>query len=262
MAGPCAWTVPEPPGCCTNWDTFDPALQTAAIDYATTILWASTGRRFGLCPKTVRPCGVGSPCGDGSLNWSGWWYGGGGWLPYIFNGTWFNCGCPGACNCDPRCQILLPEPVASVTAVRIGGAVVDPSAYRVDNHRWLVRTDGDCWPECPDMDTDNGTNVFEVDYAQGDPVPSALLTAAGTLACEYAKACTNADDCRLPQRVQQLVRQGVTVNFVDVDQLLDRGLVGITEIDALIRAYNPGMLTHRPRVRTPDIRPPRETTFA
>jgi hypothetical protein len=149
---------------------------------------------------------------------------------------------------------MLPERVETVTLVQIGGATLDPSAYRVDNHRWLVRTDGSCWPECSEMDTDTGDNLFTVTYARGLTPPAPLLDAAATLACEFAKACTNETGCRLPSRVQTLARQGVTTSFVDVDTLLDKGLTGITEVDMVIRAYNPRSLDRRMRVASPDIR--------
>lgn len=261
MAAPCSWVIN--PACCDNWATADAALQQAATDWATMILWASTGRQYGQCPITVRPCGLGTPCGDGSLNWSGWWpgVGGMGWVPYNFNGEWFNCGCPAACSCDPRCQILLPEPATGVSSVTIGGVTIDPSAYRVDNNRWLVRTDGECWPQCPDMNTDDSDTVFEVAMLRGTPVPAPLLNAAGTLACEYLKACGGDRSCRLPSRVQELARNGVTVSFVDVDLLLDKGLTGINEVDMIIRALNPSSLPYRLRVRTPDVRPPRMVTI-
>lgn len=257
---PCAWVIN--PVCCSDWESHDPAIITAGTEYATTVLWAATGRRFGLCPVTVRPCGSGRPCGDGTLDWSGWAYSGGGWVPYLFNGTWYNCGCPGSCSCDPRCQVMLPQPVATVTEVLVGGVIVPTTAWRVDDNRWLVRTDGECWPECPDFDTDDGADVFTVTYSRGEPVPAALANAAGTLACEYAKACIGDSGCRLPSRVQTLARNGVTVSFVDVDELLDKGLTGITEVDAIIRAYNPNATTHRYRVLSPDLRLPRMVTQA
>lgn len=261
MAAPCNWSIA--PTCCPSWDTADQALKDAATAWASLILWASTGRQYGQCAVTVRPCGMGTPCGDGTVNWSGWWpgVGGIGWVPYLFNGEWFNCGCPGACSCDPRCQILLPEPVTGVTSVKIGGVTIDPSAYRVDNRRWLVRTDGDCWPQCPDMNTDNSATVFEVAFQRGEPLPVTLVNAAGTLACEYLKACSSDKSCRLPSRVQELARNGTTVSFVDVDELLDKGLTGINEVDMVIRALNPTRLPYRLRVRTPDVRPPRMVTI-
>lgn len=251
---PCNWSLTNTDGCCDDCGTADPLVLAKATNYASLIMWASTGRQFGLCDVTIRPCGTGSPCSDGSLLWSGFSWFGGGWIPYLFNGTWFNCGCPGQCSCDPRCQVMLPERVDNVTEVKIGGATLTPSAYRVDNHRWLVRTDGDCWPSCPEMDTDEGVDLFTVTYQRGIAPPRPLLDAAGTLRCEFAKACTNNSSCRLPSRVQTLARQGVTTSFVDVDTLLDKGLTGITEVDMVIRAYNPRGLDRRMRVASPDIR--------
>lgn len=254
----CPWPIPTPPLCCPEWDTLTVAQQTAAIDYATTVLWAATGRRFGLCGITVRPCGM-KRCQDGLAEFFGYDWTGGTWVPYIFNGVWFNCACPGLCCCDPRCQVRLMGPVNSVVEVRIGGVLVPDTAYRVDDEHWLVRTDGECWPQCSDMDTDDGKNVFTVSYVRGEPVPSALLTAAGTLACEWAKACLGGD-CRLSNRVTSLARNGVQIDMVDPNDFLMNGMTGITEVDTLIQAYNPYGLKERLRIWAPELRVPRTVT--
>lgn len=260
--GPCAWTVDT--GCCTDWATYDPALQTAATEFASAVLWSATGRQFGLCQKTVRPCG--RACSDCA---SGFYWDSGTWVPYIFNGLWRNCWCgssAGCCSCDPACQVYLPGPVASVSQVILDGNVVDPSTYRVDNGRWLVRTrtgadDTNCWPLCADQNVDSGAGLFTVTYAVGVEIPAALKRAAGTLACEYAKACLGLD-CMLPERVTTIARQGLTIQMVDVDALLARQLTGITSVDQIIVAYNPNHLTSRPRLYSVDVPPPRETTMA
>lgn len=258
MIGPCGWVIPNPL-CCPDWGTYDPTVQTAAKDYAALILWAATGRRFGPCEVTVRPCGI-RPCADGTADAFGYNWSGGTWVPYIYNGNWFNCACPGACTCNPRCQVRLTGPVDSIVEVTIGGVVINPASYRVDNGYWLVRTDGDCWPTCPDMDTDNGTNVFEVTYLRGEAVPTTLLTAASTLACEWGKACTGGA-CRLGNRVTSLARNGVTIDMVDPESLLEAGLTGITEVDQIIRALNPYGHEHRPRIKAPELRTPRQVTI-
>jgi hypothetical protein len=66
---------------------------------------------------------------------------------------WVNaCGCAaGDCSCTALCEAILPGPVGSVVEILLDGAVLDPSAYRIDNGNRLVRTDGDCWPACQDM---------------------------------------------------------------------------------------------------------------
>jgi len=263
MTGPCSWSIPDPL-CCDCWETVSPAVQAAAVDYATTVLWASTGRQFGLCEVTVRPCGY-DRCNDGTLNWLGWSWWGGTWTPYILNGVWYNCSCPGLCTCDPRCQIWLPGPVYSITEVLQDGAPVDPGTYRVDDASWLVKNDPDtngCWPKCPDMNAAGGSaDAFEVTYMRGTPVPSALLTAASTLACEWVKGCTGDSSCRLSSRVVAMSRQGVDFQLVSPETLLENGFVGIGEIDQLIAAYNPNGLQRRLRVFSTNRPIPRTQTW-
>lgn len=255
---PCSWTIPDPL-CCPQWEAATAPQKTAAIDFATTILWSSTGRRFGECEITVRPCSP-KQCVDGTLTWWGGMWSGSTWIPYIWNGTWFNCGCGGTCSCDPRCQVRLPGPVSTIVEVTIGGVVVPADAYRVDDGHWLVRTDGDCWPQCPDMDTDDGADIFEVTYTRGTPVPPALLMAGAILACEWVKACAGAS-CRLTGNVQSIARNGIEIQMMDPTELLKFGWTGIREVDMLIKAYNPAGLPYRLRVLSPDLRNPRTTTF-
>lgn len=257
MAEPCGWVIPDPL-CCPTWDTTDPAIQTAAKDFAALTLWAATGRQFGLCEVTVRPCGM-KRCRDTLGEFWGYDWSGGTWVPYIFNGQWFNCACPGICCCDPRCQVRLMGPVDSVGQVSIGGIVVNPANYRVDDNHWLVRTDGDCWPICADLDSDNGSNVFTVTYDRGVAVPAALLQAAATYACEWAKACTGGD-CRLSSRVTSLVRNGISIDMTDPSDMLEAGLTGLWDVDAIINALNPYRLKQRLRIYAPELNVPRTVT--
>lgn len=256
--GPCAWEIPDPL-CCDTWEGLDPAVQAAAQEYAAFVLWAATGRQFGLCEITVRPCGM-KRCSDGGLDFFGSSWSGGTWVPYIFNGNWFNCGCPGACCCDPRCQVRLMGPVASVTEVSIGGVIVDPATYRVDDNHWLVRTEGECWPTCADLDSDLSDSTFEVTYERGTPVPSFLLAAAATYACEWGKACTGAADCRLSNRVTSIARQGINIEMASPSDFLDDGFTGLWEVDTIIVALNPFRRKSRARIWAPELNVPRMVT--
>jgi hypothetical protein len=255
--GPCGWTIPDPL-CCDEWETLDPAVQSSARDYAALILWAATGRQFGLCEVTVRPCGM-RPCADGTLDFFGMGWSGGTWTPYVWNGTWYNCPCVGLCCCEPRCQIRLMGPVDSIVEVLIGGIAVDPATYRVDDQHWLVRTAGECWPFCADMDTDDGANVLEVTYVRGTTPPPALLRAASTLACEWGKACTGGD-CRLSNRVTSIARQGISIEMASPDEFLDDGLTGLWEVDSVIKALNPYRRKERGRILAPELNVPRMVT--
>jgi hypothetical protein len=255
--GPCSWNVAS--ACCPDWDTFSPALQAQAEAYASLVLWAATGRQYGLCPQVVRPCG--RQC---DTNWNGMYWSDGVWIPYIFNGTWYNCMCGlNLCQCAPQCQIYLPGPVDSVSQVLMDGAIVDPATWRVDDAQWLVRTGtGNCWPLRQDYGLDvPAVNTLQVTYLRGLPVPDALLTAAGTLACEYAKACSGAA-CRLPSRVASVARQGVSVTMVDVDTLLKHNLTGIQEVDQVIVSLNPHGLHGKTRFYSPDSPVTRTVTTA
>jgi hypothetical protein len=262
--GPCTWPIKT--GCCPDWDTFDPEVQADATAWATEILWALSGRRFGPCTITVRPCG--STC-----NFAGGWMtfpvfldGGtasaaGGWFPFVDRmGNWRNCACRGACSCEARCQVWLPGPVVSVTEVNVDGVTLDPSSYRVDNQNLLVRTDGECWPECQNFDLSEfeDEDTFFVTYERGTPVPTAGQIAAGILACSFAKSCVTG--CGLPGNLANIDRQGVTIEFVDVSDQLTAGFTGIPFVDSWLRAVNPNRLTHRLRVSSRDINFPRMPT--
>jgi hypothetical protein len=256
-AAPCSWDISTSIGCCQDfWDSLTVAEQTAAAEAATFVLWAATGRQYGVCDQTVRPCGR-WPCDEGT---AGYYWSNGTWYPYILDGLWFNCPCgPDLCTCGARCKVYLPGPVASVSSVSVDGVVVDPSAYRVDDARWLIRTDGDCWPARQNFDVDSGVGTFSVTYGRGTAVPAYLLSAAGTYACEWAKMCAGAD-CQIPMRVVTLTRQGTTFDGVNFDQLLERGLTGVQSVDQIIVMANPHRLTGRLRIMSPEVTGPFQTT--
>lgn len=264
MAGPCNWPLVFN-DCCECWDSLDPAAQQRAVNYATTVMWAATGKQFGECTHTVRPCG--RYCSQ--ANTAGWYWAEGVFVPYIFNGIWRNCWCgcgtgPGCCTCEPHQQVYLEGPVTSVTSVIQDGFLVDPSLWRVDDNKWLVRTSGE-WPVCQDYNVDAGLGIFnantlQVTYTRGAAVPAALIDAAATLACEFAKACAG-QACRLPGRLSTVARQGVQLTFQNIDQLIGSGFTGIPEVDQIIKAYNPAGLARPLRVWSPDLPQTRTVTI-
>lgn len=264
--GPCTWPVDL--SCVADWDTFPPAAQSAAIAWATYILWALTGRRYGPCSIVIRPCGPRCAGPNGYMTFpvnAGGSYGAmGPWMvPWIDNGVWRNCGCAGGCSCSATCEVALPGPVAAIDEVSVDGVILPSTSYRLDVVRGihvLVRIDGECWPECQDMDADVGeTGSFAITYQRGIPVPRAGQIAAGYLAGEFAKACQG-QDCALPQQLASLSRNGVEVTVVDPSTFLENGLTGIANVDLWVRAVNPARKAQPSRVLSSDFRGPRFMT--
>lgn len=247
-SGPCAawpvqWVCELDPGAA--------AVTGTAVASATEVLWALSGRRFGLCEVTLRPCR--RDCGDGRFydDFGPPWTARTHPRPALHAGRWTNlvCGqCTGDCSCTQISEAVLPAPVREIVRVTVDGQVLPPAAYRVDNNRLLVRTDGGRWPRCNNLsvaDTEPGT--WSVTALYGLPVPEAGRLAMGELACQIVMAAQGGD-CRLPAGVQQLVRQGVTISYPDVGALLKDGRTGLYLVDMFLAAFNPDRLRNRSRV--------------
>lgn len=262
MSAPCGWAVT---GCgcgSTDWDTLPAAVKTYAEAVACQIMWAATGRQYGLCEITVRPCTrqtepeplyVDYPVDTSFGNGPGYP------VAYVDNGQWHTTACAGSCSCSGSCEVALDGPTtkANISAVTVAGVAVAPAAYEVHNGYLLVRVDGQCWPTCHDYS--DPSEAFQVTYSRGKAIPDAVQQATNQFACELAKACQGGD-CRLPNRTRSLTRQGVEMQLVDLTDDTGRITTGIPEVDALIVAENPNKLQQPAMVLTPDLPSPRRIT--
>lgn len=140
--------------------------------------------------------------------------------------------------------IDLPGPVAAILSVTIDRVVVDPTAYRIENGRYLVRIDGQGWP---DVFGDN----FVVTYLNSHPVDEMGSHAAGIMAVEWFKLITGDKKCRLPATATSITRQGISVERAT--GMFPEGVSGIPEIDAYLMLWNPFGLKVAPRVYSPDL---------
>jgi hypothetical protein len=266
--GPCEW--PLDVTCYPAWDTTDVILQNAATAWATAVLWGLTGRQFDSCPVTVRPCGR---CVGQTYRTYGVWtdigvYGAGvgpTWIPYIdIDGAWRNCGCAGACSCEPSSQAWLGAgPISAIASVRVDDVVVPPEEYRLDVHKggyWLVGQLGRVWPECQNFDAaaTSSDNTFVVSVIRGTPVPAAGEVMAGILAAEFVKYCTGGE-CTLSPNATSVSRDGVSFEIASAATVIADGYTGHPIVDAWVYSVNPKKKTTRPRVWSPDMDFPRQT---
>ncbi len=211
----------------------------------------------GVCTSPViRPRG-GHPDGDAGgpvaiAMGDGWW------VPKGIAGTLaVNCLGGGSCSCLAMRQILLPgEPVISISAVKIDGQTLSPSAYRVDDWRYLTRTDGGTWPCCQQAhldDTEPGT--WSVVYTYGAAPPPSGVAAAVDLATQFALACSDAagGDCALPANATRSSRNGVEFDLELADLIDDAGSWTVPSVRAFIHATNPHGLADDGHVRSPEL---------
>jgi hypothetical protein len=146
------------------------------------------------------------------------------------------------------------SPITEIESVQIDGDELDPSAYRVDDGKWLIRQDCSGWPTCQDLSQPLGEDcTFGVSFTWGQDPPQAGKNAALLLASEFVAAVTPGMTCHLPARVTSITRQGVSFTVLDPQTFLSEGLTGNYQIDLFIKAYNPNKQIRRPTVWSPDV---------
>lgn len=265
MAGSCEWPLSFV--ACQNTDVLDDLSaedRGLVTSLATDLLWRWSGRQFGMCPDTIRPCrNTGEPflasskLGNRVIRGSTW-------SPYLLDGQWYNarCGdrCGGICACSRQNTLVLPSGTREVTKVSIDGAVLPPTDYHVERQfggpPLLIRREG-AWPASQNLSASLGEDdTWGVTLVRGLPVPPGGQVAAGLLAVELAKALCKDNTCQLPARVQTVTRQGVTVAVLDTMDDIDEGKTGIWIVDSWLasvtKARFSGSTVHSvdvPRVR-------------
>lgn len=106
-----------------------------------------------------------------------------------------------------------------------------------------------------------GSNTWHVSYLFGTPPPPGGRVAASVLACQIALNRCGGDGCVLPQRLQSITREGVSMTFADPMDFLTRGEVGIYEVDLWLNSVNPKKIMRRASVyRADHHRPPTNFT--
>jgi hypothetical protein len=248
---------PWPVSGCADLSAYPAPITGVGFMAASELLWAASGRQYGSCMVTVRPCSrrcLEQPYG-------GWWWRpdawSGGWPYGPTHGGWMHavCGtCGDACACSAADTLRLPQPAQSIVSVTIDGVPLPPSGYVLYDGRNLVRVDGD-WPFCQDWTATSGPGTFEVAAIFGQPVPAIASLAMGELLPEVLKACRG-DPCQLPAgTVSQVTRQGVTKTFVDATRLAEvrlSGLYALPLVGRFLEFANPGGVILPAKIWNPD----------
>lgn len=226
--------------------TFAEGRLQRALDAATDLLFLALGRQqLGACTDAIRPCSS-----SAAVQWLD--YPSGGARPLMTDA----CGCGGPdagwCACGAHASIELPNgPVIAIESVTIHGETLDPSAYRIVDDRFLVRTDGSAWPCCQRPLDPSEPNTFQIVYQWGAALSPAVLLAVEVLACELATSWAGGS-CRLPRRLTSLVRENVQMTILDPFDFLDDGRFGLYEVDAVIGQFNPHGLDRPPAILSPE----------
>lgn len=221
------------------------AQQRAAAQLAVDVLYALSGRQFGLYTHTVRPCR--QPL---HIDWRGSYYGG--YTSYLLSwegDRWVNwtCGCiGGSCKLTGPNVIHLPGPVHDVTEVKIAGVVLATNVWVLEEDR-LYRRDA-VWPR-QDLNHPLGDpNTWSVTYQRGIQCPEGLAALTGLLAKEFLDAIDNEGRCRLPRTVTTASRNGVSYRVYDPAVIYANGKTGLPEVDLWLAAINPHHLMAAPSV--------------
>lgn len=238
--GPCGWT---PIYQCDTaaLDELDADVADDLAAYAAELLWRRTGRMFGQCAVTVRPCSDDCRAGGSSVG------------PVRIDGQWTNagCGCVGSCGCGSApAQVTLPGPVAALVDVTVDGVSVPLDQFRIDNWTTVVWHDG-TWPACQHLAGPADTG-WTITYMYGRPLPVGGQIALGRLTAELAKACTGGP-CQLPATATSIQRQGVNVQLPSLAELVDAGSLGMFDVDQWVASVQPGVATSYSPIRTPDL---------
>jgi hypothetical protein len=165
--------------------------------------------------------------------------------------------------------IRLPYPVTEILQVLIDGIVI-PGPYDPDTQtgEWELRdfqelvrvrptasfspTQRWGWPTSQVMDLpDSEEGTFSVTFTFGTAPPAMGELAARKLG-EYLVLPQLGDTTHYPKRIVQMSRQGVTAQVASVIDILEKGSLGIWEVDAFILAVNPKKLQQQAVAWSPD----------
>jgi hypothetical protein len=217
----------------------------AVLMQASEILWMLSGRRFygGGCEEVVTLRSNPPGAGQGSWPYHQSWGTCACWSLAEWHNGWLRPVGDYAGRHYSAMAIKLPRSPAVVTEVTHNGEAF--TAWRLTRSGYLERTDGSSWNLC-----DDSTSVV---YTFGEPPGEAGVQAAVELAIQMVLYQRGDGECQLPQRLQSVTRQGISMAVLDPQEFLADGRTGMYMIDLFLAAVNPKSRGQRARVWSPDI---------
>lgn len=101
----------------------------------------------------------------------------------------------------------------------------------------------------------NGLHL-QVDYVYGGPPTAEVQSAIDELAQQLDLAVTGGAGCKLPERVTNVAREGLTWTVLDPQQFLEGGKTGLYFPDLVISMWG-NQVRARAKVYSPEFAPPR-----
>lgn len=138
------------------------------------------------------------------------------------------------------------RPIVEIHSVKVGDEPVDTVDYQVYNQSSLLLARSVAVPvNCGKRAT------LEIEYTYGvSALPDIMERAIEVMQKELLAADSDDAECRIPERVTSVTRQGVSWTMIDPQDFLDAGRTGIYEVDLAIKVMNPSKARARARVFT------------
>lgn len=220
---------------------FDPRAD-EAIAAASHILWGLSGRKFSGARSVVEfydsRLGIGMVSGQlGSIQ-----------AQAVLQTA---PGAPVCADCGfPHKLRLRHRPIQRILSVQINGTLVSPEDYALINRAYVG---------FPLSHVACGATCVRVAYIWGVNPPAGGRAACVRMAEQFLLAWNESDECRLPTRVTNVTRQGVSWTILDPQDFLNDGRTGLYEVDLFLKTVNPDKARRPPRVFSPDL--PRAQTI-
>jgi hypothetical protein len=134
-------------------------------------------------------------------------------------------------------------PIVSVDEIYTAKGLLDPTEYQIANRSVIYMTNRSGW---------NFSQGVTVTYQYGQFPPTLGRLAAHSLANEFLLSLDGDGECRLPDNVTSVSRQGLSFTLTSTASLAALRKTGIYEVDLFLATANPSGAVKKAKVFSPD----------